>query len=179
MIITRHGIGSFRVQTGGVSLVVDPEDQRLKADIVLRTTTKIPLSEKPESPEELIGPGEYDIKGIKIKGYQASSKNEKGDMLETVFEVNAEDVSLVFLGNPKKLPDISIGEKLGDVDIVFAPPGSASLVKQFESGIIVPTFVKSKDKIDKEFLQGLDSGDRLTTKKKDIPLKTTYFYIDG
>jgi len=165
------------VQTGGLSLVVNPSDQRLKADVTLRLAQKFPLPGITFSSEEIIGPGEYDIKGITIHGIPAAESG--GDILETIYEVKAEGISLVFLGAPKKITDITIKEKLGNIDIIFAPSGSATLVKQLEPRIIIPTYIKSVKDIDKELGFKVESVDRLTIKKKDIPLQTEIIYINA
>ncbi len=165
MVITSHGEGCFKIQTGGVSLVVDAPDNRLKPDIALMTRAVLPLSYADARPEDLKGPGEYDIKGVEIAGFPAG---DSGKALETVYRVKAEAMTLVFLGNPSKLPDAAIGEKLGPVDILFAPPGSNKLVKHLSPKMAVAAYFKNHKEAEKEF--GKVTGqDKLTIKQKELP----------
>jgi hypothetical protein len=178
MVITRHGEGTFKIQTGGVSLVVDPSDNRLKADITIKTKTELPLENISGDPAEILGSGEYDMKGVKIMGFPTVTSGQKG-VIETIYEVNTEGLALLFLGNPGTLPDITVREKLGDVDIVFAPPGSAKFIKQLEPSIIVPTYVKNEKSVDKDFGQKLEKVEKITIKKKDLPAQPVVNFIHG
>jgi L-ascorbate metabolism protein UlaG (beta-lactamase superfamily) len=175
MIITRHSEGTFKVQTGGVAIVIDPTDNRLKSDITLTTKTKLPLGPS-GSPAEIIGPGEYDLRGVRISGFLAAKSDET---IETLYEVAAEDVRILFLGRPTKALDLSVQERLGEIDIVFAPPGTASFVKQLDAKIIVPTHVKAINQIDKDFGSKVESVEKLTTKKKDLPTQAKVIFINA
>ena len=66
MIVNYFGDGCFRLQSGELSLLVNPTNNRLKADVVLKTLAApdgVPLSGA-----EIAFPGEYEIKGIEIHG---------------------------------------------------------------------------------------------------------------
>src|SRR3989344_9257435 len=67
MIITYFGGGSFRVQSGETSLLVDSENNRLKADMSLRTTAPVDARISDEA-SNISLPGEYEVKGIEVKG---------------------------------------------------------------------------------------------------------------
>ena len=77
MIINWYGEGCFKVQTGGLVLLTDPflsqtglTPPRGKFDIVLKTLIPLPLSQQENKEEKVIlGAGEYEIKGIEIKGF--------------------------------------------------------------------------------------------------------------
>src|SRR3989338_5848317 len=140
MVITSRGEGCFKIQSGSVSLAVDAPDNRLKPDIALFTHALLPLAYNHARPQDIIGPGEYDIAGVEIEGFPAVAS---GKTLETVYRVTMEEMTLVFLGNPSKLPDAAIGEKLGPIDILFAPPGSVKLVKHMVPKITVAAYFKN------------------------------------
>jgi len=167
MIITSHGDGYFKIQSGGIAIVVDPLDNRVKADAVLKTKTPLPLPSARPSIPTMSGPGEYEFKEIEINGFPVNA-NTGGKELETIYKIKAEEMSLVFLGNPIKLPETEIIEKIGDVDIIFAPPESAKLVKQLESKIIVASYFKNSNSAEKEFDQKISVQEKLTIKKKDV-----------
>jgi len=179
MIITRHGNGAFRVQTGGAAVVIDPEDNRLKADITLQTATPIPLADQPADPSFILGPGEYDLKGVKIYGHAATRAEMDAKMIYSVFELKAEDLTLAFLGNSPEKLNIQLVEKLGEVDILFAPPNAAEFVHQLEPKITVVTHSKDVKSVGKDFGGKIEVVDKLTTKKKDLPATSAVMFING
>ena len=176
MIITSHGDGYFKIQSGGLAIVVDPLDNRVKADAVLKTKTSLPLPSTQPLIPTMSGPGEYEFHEIEISGFPANTKADS-KMLETIYKIKAEDISLIFLGNPAKLPETEIIEKIGDVDIIFAPPESAKFVKQLEPKIIVASYFKNSNSAEKEFEQKITIQEKLTIKKKDIEDKMQLIMI--
>lgn len=170
MIITRHGEASFRVQVGEVAIVVDPEDHRLKADVVLKTKTALPLPSTFESALVIVGPGEYDSKGVHILGFPANTKGETKN-LETVYKVLFEDLALVFLGTPSAVPDVTISEKVGTVDILFAGLGTHQLTKQLNPKIIVAVGFKNSATARKEFNHDVADEEKVVVKKNSLPAK--------
>ena len=86
-----------------------------------------------------------------------------------------EDVRLCFLGEGGEEIDPTIIEKLGEVDILFAPAGiSAKGIKQIQPKIVIP-FYKKPDHL-KAFLKEVESKsepqEKLTIKKKEITAGT-------
>lgn len=176
MIITSHGDGYFKVQSGGLAIVVDPLDNRVKADAVLKTKTLLPLPPTRPLIPTMSGPGEYEFQEIEISGFPVNA-SAKSKTLETIYKIKAEDMSLVFLGHPEKLPDTEIIEKIGNVDIIFAPPESAKFIKQLEPKIIVASYFKNSDGAEKEFEQKITVQEKLTIKKKDVGEKIQLIMI--
>ena len=177
MVITRHGEGCFKMETRGLSIVVDAPDGRLKPDIALKTSVSAPPPYGGETGREIIGPGEYDISGIEIRGYPFGKNNSAGHLM-TAFVMKAEDVSLLFLGNPGREIGFTLEAELGAVDIIFAPPGSAKFVKQLSPKIVVSAYFPSAAEAGKEFEQKISDEERLTIKKKDLPAAgTSYIHI--
>ncbi|MEK9186306.1 MAG: hypothetical protein AAB885_01835, partial [Patescibacteria group bacterium] len=74
MVITYHGEGCFRVQVGDVVIVTDPVDNRLKADILLKTEWDSKKQAFPPVELEISGPGEYEAKEIEILGIPLEAK---------------------------------------------------------------------------------------------------------
>src|ERR1700734_3126105 len=97
MVVTYFGNGSFRLQSGETSILLDPENNRLKADVILRTLVPTGSdSEKTEESDAISFPGEYEIKGIEIIGFPiASESTEK--FLKTAYAVIWEEMKFVFL----------------------------------------------------------------------------------
>ena len=124
-----------------------------------------------EGPIIIDGPGEYEIKGVYIKGVKSSGGN-------TIYRMRFEDIVICHLGNfaEKKLaPEIK--EAVGVVDILFAPAGSGEVASQMEPKIAIPMDYKSAGEI-KKFSDEFGNGnpkpvDKLTIKKKELTDKET------
>lgn len=168
MVINWYGNGCFKITSGGVTILIDPESNRFKGDVVLKTTQPLPLAAR--HPDEIVGPGEYEIKNVEIEGYPATPETGAGKTaLATIYKVTTEDLRLCFFGSPAKLPDGSILEKLGEVDILFLAPGNAPAVKQLNPKIVVPSFFKNVKELAKAFDQKIEEEEHLTIKQKDLP----------
>ena len=197
MIITYLGGEFVKVQFGDTILAFNPisKDSPLKAsrfgaDIALSSINhpdmngidQVTFGEK--KPFAVTGPGEYEIKGVFIKGLQSAS-NYGGEVnVNTIFTVNLEGINLCFLGalNQTELPK-EADEAIEDVDILFVPIGGDGVldaVKAYKlaiamaSKIIVPIHYGdfgNKDAL-KLFLK--EAGEnpspvvKLTLKKKDL-----------
>jgi L-ascorbate metabolism protein UlaG (beta-lactamase superfamily) len=173
MVIQYLGEECFRLQSGETSILVNPTNNRLKADVVLKT-----LSASDALPEagEIIFGGEYEIKGIEIRGWGVEAESTE-KFVKTVYAVEWEDMRFAFLGHLSKPLDADIVEGIGEPDILFVPTGdthflnpedAAKLVKQLEPAIIIPSFRKDA----KEFLKAMgekgEPMEKLVLKKKDL-----------
>jgi len=96
MIINYFGQGCFKLQSGEKSILVDPINNGLKADIILRTISPTNLV-LPLPQNEFAFAGEYDISGIEIYGFQIE-KESTDKFIKTIFLVNWEKMLFVFLG---------------------------------------------------------------------------------
>jgi len=178
MVINYLGGGSFKLQSGETSLLVDPENNRFKADAVLKTLTSVAgiKSDEAAAQNEIDFPGEYEIKGIEITGIPIPE--ESGEKFtKTVYAVNWEEIKLAFLGHLSKTPSAEVIDKLGEPDVLFLPVGgehflspdaAAKLAKQFEPSIIIPTFYKKPDDFLKAMGQKAEFQEKFVFKKKDL-----------
>ena len=143
-------------------------------------------------PFTIIGPGEYETKGIFIYGIPAWREGDgaKGENT-TLYRVSAEGMSIVHLGNLNHELSTEQLEKLGDVDILLIPVGgenaldskkAAELVSEIEPRIVIPMYyqlpgLKTKLKTVEEFLKasGLphEKMDKFKIAKKDLPIEDT------
>lgn len=187
----------FKVQFGDTVLAFNPvsKDSKLKttrfgADICLVSlrhedfngVEQIGFGEK--QPFVVEGPGEYEVKGVFIKGFESHSSYDKKDRINTIYLVTLEGMNLCFLGglDTKELPSEMI-EVLGDIDILFAPISGAGMLSpadaykvavKLEPKVIIPMGAdeaESKDAL-KTFLKEGGSAatpvDKYTVKKKDL-----------
>lgn len=206
MKIKWYGQSLFRLTTKfqkdeKVALVIDPFDKKLglnvpklKADILLISHDHYDHSNiKSISGDFFLidSPGEYEIKGVRIKGIPAFHDNvsgkERGKI--TIFIMEIEGVKLCFLSDlgQKKLTEQQL-EEIGEVNILMVPVGgkytieakeASSIVNQIEPQIVIPMHYKIpklKEKLDKvdDFLKVTGTKNpeclsALTIRKKDIP----------
>lgn len=195
MIINWYGEGCFKIQTSGITILTDPFDSesgltppRFKADVILKTLTFPSIALNKEEVVEIMGPGEYEFKGVEFLGWPLTKESNK-ESLKTVYLVKAEDLNLCFLGYISNGLDPSILEKLAEVDLLFIPAGgkpfvnqelAVKLIKQIEPKMVIASLFKTpglKRRADdvKEFLRELEQKtepqEKLTIRKKDLPTK--------
>lgn len=178
MVLNYFGNGCFRLQSGDTSILVDPENNRLKADVVLKTLTATDGNLMTEAAESgLISfPGEYEIREIEIIGFPiASESTEK--FLKTAYAVYWENMKFVFLGHLSKPMDATLMEEFSEPDVLFLPVGgghflepevAAKIAKQLEARIIAPSFYKSPDDFLKALGKKAEKTDKFVFKAKDI-----------
>jgi len=135
MQITWYGQACFRIQSGDVTIILNPFDKsvglnapRGKADIVLLSNGSSDAAERyPDAGFVIAGAGEYEIKEILIKGlsffYADESSLKKQQKKATVYTLNIEGVTICSLDNAGKQEIESILDKIGEVDILMAPVG--------------------------------------------------------
>jgi len=199
MIITYLGLEAFKIQFGDTVLAVNPvskeskrKSSRFGADIAL-----ISLNDKDmngvdtvthgdHKPFVVSGPGEYEIKGIFIKGFKSDSHygGSKETRINTIYSVSLEGMNLCFLGalDSKDL-SVETKEALDDIDVLFVPIGgdgtlsaaaAYELAVKLEPRLIIPMhYDAAGDKNLKTFLkeageEGMKPDDKLTLKKKDL-----------
>lgn len=199
MTINFYGEGCFKIQEGGVTLLTDPIDSstglsapRSQADIVIKTLLKSPepgkelQHEDSEISKTIIGPGEYEIKGVVINGW-ALAKDSGAGYIKSVYQIRFPELTIGLLGHITEFNEPEILEELGKVDILIIPGGgkpfitpeaAAKLVRQINPKVVIPSFFKVpklKRKSDgpegllKEL--GLKNGEpqeKYTIKKKDL-----------
>ncbi len=180
MVLNYFGNGAFRLQSGDTSILVNPENNRLKADIVLKTivAAEDPLAaEGADADTQTIAfPGEYEVKGIEISGFPiAGESTEK--FLKTAYAVLWEGMKFVFLGHLSKPMDASLMEEFSEPDMLVLPAGgghflepeiAAKIAKQLEARVVVPSFYKSSDEFLKALGKKADVMDKFVFKQKDI-----------
>lgn len=180
MVLSYFGNGCFRLQSGDTSILLNPENNRLKADVTLRTlvTAENPAGEEASNGDTstVSFPGEYEIKGIEILGFPVVGESTE-KFLKTVYAVYWEDMKFVFLGHLSKPIDATLMEELLEPDLLVLPTGgghflepevAAKIAKQLEARIIVPSFYKNPDTFLKELGKKAETIDKFVFKQKDI-----------
>jgi len=173
MVINHFGDGCFRLQSGETSLLVDPNNNRLKADVVLKTLI-VPNADSIEA-GEVSFPGEYELKDIQIQGWPVPKESTE-KFLKTVYLVRWEGLSFVFLGHISEGLDPEVVEELSEQDVIFIPVGdhflsdeaAAKFVKKLEPAVVIPSFIKKPDSFLKALGQKAEAQEKFVFKKKDL-----------
>jgi len=177
MVINYFGNGCFRLQSGETSILLDSDNNRLKADVSLKTLAPTDtIDEVGDEGVSISFPGEFEIKGIEINGYQIE-KESTDKFLKTAYVVEWEEMKFVFLGHLSQPVDATLTEEFSEPDILFLPIGgdhylepdvAAKIAKQLEARIVIPSFYKSPAEFLKAFGKKGEEMDKLVFKKKDI-----------
>lgn len=200
MIISYHGAECFKVSQGDITLALNPisKDSKLKptrfgADITLITTNHPDFNGRDQTSrgdkESFVinGPGEYEIKGIFIKGFLSEGPTKE---INTIYLVSFEGMNLCFLGalaNPT-LPDETL-EAIEDIDILFVPTGGGDtldpvsaykLAVSLEPSVIIPMHY-TKTSLEQFIKEGgetrVESLDKFVVKKKDLEGKESEIVV--
>jgi len=149
MEITFVGLSCVRLRGRDVEVVIDPippgvsrHPPRVNPDVVVRTEgAGDPALLRPAAgrPQEVLGPGEYEIRGISVLGVAAGPT--------TIMRVEVDDVRVCALGRLRRqLAEHEI-DALGHVDVLAVSVGggdgleaqaAARLVNALEPAIVVP-----------------------------------------
>ncbi len=177
MVINYFGNGCFRLQSGDTSILLDSDNNRLKADISLKTLAATDVRSEEETDGVAISfPGEYEAKGIEITGFQIVGESTE-KFLKTVYVVLWEEMKFVFLGHLSKPIDATIMEECSEPDVLFLPVGgghflepdvAAKIAKQLEARITIPSFYKSPADFLKASGKKAEDMDKFVFKQKDI-----------
>ena len=197
MIITYLGGEFVKIQFGDTILAFNPvsKDSKLKtskfgADIVLSSLNHpdmngfdlVTFGDK--KPFVISGPGEYESKGVFIKGLASESAYDNEKRINTIYVVTLEGMNICFLGaiNSVELRN-DVDEAIDDVDVLFVPIGGDGVLNPAQAykmavsigpKLIIPMHygeLGSKDAL-KSFLK--EAGEnpkpetKLTIKKKDL-----------
>lgn len=196
MVITYHGVQFFKIQYGDKVVALNPvsKDSKFKtskfgADLCLITlqdkdmngVDQVTFGEK--NPFVIKGPGEYEVGGVFVKGFQSNSTYGGRDRINTIYVLSLDSINVCFLGalSDKKV-ESELVESLGDIDILFVPVGGEGMLNaaeayklavSLEPKVIIPMHYAEVGKdILKQFLKEGGSTsepiDKLTVKRKDL-----------
>ena len=202
MTISWYGHNGFKItnQGGHLTIITDPFDKSIgltpprgNADIVVVSHGHYDhnnIKAISGAPFIIDGPGEYEIKGVSIKGLVGFHDQKQGEErgLDTIYLIELDDLRICHLGDlgQPRLTDEQI-EEIGEVDILLIPVGgvytidarqAVEIAEQLEPSLIIPMHYKipglkigldSADKFLKEMGIGKKPAvEKLTLKKKDL-----------
>lgn len=194
MVINHYGLGMVKIQLGERVIVFNPigsgaavEPTRFGADLALVSLHDEAyegvreVSRGDRVPFVIDGPGEYEVDGVFIRGFQTAGP---GGKLNTVYLLTLDNMRLVHLGalTEASLPG-PVVEALGAIDVLFVPVGGETLdtkmavkiATSLEPKTVVPTHYNAAEL--KAFAKemGEESAETLTgwtIKKKDLADKS-------
>jgi L-ascorbate metabolism protein UlaG (beta-lactamase superfamily) len=82
-----------------------------------------------KKPFVINSPGEYEVSGVFIKGFQSESNYDGEKRINTIFTVTLEGMNICFLGaiDHATLPK-EADEAIDDVDVLFVPIGGSGVL---------------------------------------------------
>ncbi len=178
MIVNYFGNGCFRLQSGETSILVDPENHRLKADLTLKTLTATEGAAAGDGDDAALVAfaGEYEVKGIEVAGRAVAAESTE-KFLKTAYAVLWEGMKFVFLGHLSKPMDASLMEEFAEPDLLFIPVGgghylepevAAKIAKQLEARVVIPSLFKDPEEFLKALGKKAETADKFVFKQKDI-----------
>ncbi len=201
MIITYFGKQFFKIQQGETVLSFNPISKQSKAsktgmgahfgaDIALITTNHPDyngieqLSHGDRAPFSIVGPGDYEIKEIFIKGVLGEAVIDGKKYINTIYVFSLDNINIVFLGALGSLSNGELSkealEAVNSPDILFIPIGGKGLLDAKSaaklSSSLEPKMIIPMDYDDSSLLLFLkETGeekalvvDKLTLKLKDL-----------
>ena len=201
MIITYHGIEFFKVQFGETVLAFNPISKRSKhksahfgADIALVSLNHEDCNGVESvafggrEPLSITGPGEYEVKGVAVRGFSGISRYGGEERINTIYTVLLEDMHLCFLGAlANSALSVETKQALDGIDVLFVPIGGAGVLGaseahklsvSLEPKLIIPMHygaVGEKNALaaflKEDGSEGLKPIEKLTLKRKDLERK--------
>jgi L-ascorbate metabolism protein UlaG (beta-lactamase superfamily) len=196
MILTYLGQETFKIQFGDLTIAINPpsKDSSFKtgkfgADVVLQTIIHEDMnggkdySYGEREPFVISGPGEYETKGVFVRGVEGVSNYDGEKRINTIYSFTVDGINMLFLGAQSGPLPATISEIIETVDLLFVPIGgngvydakeAYKMAMNLEPKIIVPMHFKDvKDESLKTFLKeasetSIQPVDKLTIKRKDV-----------
>lgn len=165
MQIQWYGQSCFKMQSGDITVIIDPFDKKIgltpprgKADIVLSSHNHYDHNNIDGFENAFIvnAPGEYEIKNVIIKGVLSfhDDANGREQGTNTIYTIAIEGIKICHLGDlgQKELMPEQV-DAIGNIDILMAPiggectldaDGAKKVINQIEPRIVIPMHYKIK-----------------------------------
>lgn len=150
MDIIYLGHSSFKIKTKLGTLVTDPYDPKMvglkysggEADVATISHDHADHNaiENIEGIKKVFtGPGEYEVSGISIMGYQTFHDDKKGEERgkNTIYVYEADGLRLAHLGDLGHTLSEDMIDKIGDIDVLMIPVGGEFTIGPKEASEIV------------------------------------------
>lgn len=181
MVINYYGGNYFKIQSGELAVLIDPENQRsYKGAALVINTIRPAIAEEPAetTPVWIDHQGEYEAQGIRIEGRSIGEEDKKE---KTVYRIDFDEIRIGILGHLTKDLGVQIQEMVKDCDVLIIPGGeksyigaaaAAKLIRQLEPSIVIPSFSENPKPLLKEMGQEkAATEEKFVFKKKDLTPK--------
>lgn len=192
MIITYYGREFFKVQFGDLVIGINPSaGKKFGADIALVSmphedfNAVESLAYGGKEPFAISSAGEYEVKGVSIRGFSSRTVYDKEETINTLYLLTLEDMKICFAGALSNAPlPAEAKEHMEDINIFFTPIGGGDVLAPGESyqlavklgaNVIIPMHYEGTEgeKALKIFLkeggaEKVSPIDKLTVKRKDV-----------
>lgn len=165
MEIKYLGHASFLIKSKTTRVVTDPYDSEMvgmkfpktEADIITVShhhhdhdrVDAVSLPPTGTAPLVIDMPGEFESRGVRIFGYRSFHDEKQGEERgeNILYKIEVEGISILHCGDLGLVPDDSLLDTIGDVDILLVPTGgtftvgadkAAELVKKVEPSVVIP-----------------------------------------
>lgn len=194
MVISYLGGECFKISQGDLTLSFNPPGKASKlasakfgADLALVSLDHEDFNGLENAgfgerqPFAIQGPGEYEVKGVSVRGFGVPVTYAGKRSINTVYAVGLEGLTLCFLGalGSADVP-AAAKQELDDIDVLFVPVGGGDVLDHaaayrlavgLEPKVVIPMHYDEKSL--KAFLkeagaEGARREEKLTIKKKDV-----------
>ena len=154
------------------------------------------------NPVFIEGPGEYEVKGVKIIGVQVFHDEKKGQErgFNTIYRIDMDGISIAHLGDlGHKLDDVIL-DQIDGIDILLIPVGgyytigpetAVAVINQIEPSIIIPMHYMVNENSENSgklvrvnaFLKEMGKQDtavqnKITVTKDNLPVEPTIIVLE-
>lgn len=202
------GHSCFRLRGREATVVIDPFPgaiggqtlARQTADIVCLTNAHPNHSHRDiveTAAPHLVGPGEFEIKGVLITGLATQRIGPDRGPANTAYLIELDDIAVCHLGDLSRSLTNDLKEQLGSVDVLLIPTGghctidaaaAAETISLIEPRIVVPMHfgpgagdppLDGVDRFLKEMgLADMDAQARLSVTKSNLPEPTQVVVLE-
>lgn len=203
MHITWHGLSCIKIVSHETVIILDPFEKTAdltaprfaKVDVVTYSHQGSDLKKPTKDFFVISGPGEYETKGVFIRGLDYQQKNQN-HAKQTAYRLELEGITLAHLGYLKEQLSDDQLDIIEGVDVLFVPCGGKDVlsseqavktISQIEPRIAIPMHYRAaqmKVKYDpiadflKEFGQKeTEAYDKYRLTKKDLPQEETEIVV--
>ena len=205
MVISFLGGECFKITQGDLTLAINPPAKESKfssakfgADIALVSldhpdfngTDNASFGER--QPFVVCGPGEYEVKGVAVRGFGVPTTYGKTATINTIYSIALENMNLCFLGalGAADIP-AAAKQELDQIDILFVPVGGGDVLEHAAAyklavslgpKVIVPMHYDAatlKSFLKEAGAEGTKPQEKLTVKRKDLEGKEAEVVVLG
>ena len=209
MDITWLGHSCFRIRGSHATVITDPYPPSLGYSLGRPTAHIVTVSHQHPGhsyvqgiggePRPIVGPGEYEIRGVLVIGVATFHDAEKGDKRgrNTVYLMEIDEVTVCHLGDLGHVLTAAQVEEIDNVDVLLLPVGgvstinapmAAEVVRQLEPKVVVPMHYKTQA-ISRELepvgrflkeigVKQITPQPKLSFTKSSLPASTQVFLLD-